>query len=49
MTISTQLLDRYQCALAVVEKEEGEGAAPLESASAIRLHAIRKGEYSDAD
>jgi uncharacterized protein YecE (DUF72 family) len=45
-----QLLHRYQCALAVVEKEEGEGAdAPREVTAPFVYMRLRKGEYSDAE
>jgi uncharacterized protein YecE (DUF72 family) len=45
-----ELLQRYQCALAVVEKEDGEGAeAPREVTGPFIYMRLRKGEYSDAE
>ncbi|MGH9425925.1 MAG: DUF72 domain-containing protein [Terriglobia bacterium] len=45
-----QLLRRHECALAVVEKEEGEGAeAPREVTAPFVYMRLRKGEYSDAE
>lgn len=45
-----QLLRRHQCALAVVEKEDGEGAeAPREVTAPFVYMRLRKGEYSDSE
>lgn len=45
-----QLLRQHECALAVVEKEEGEGAeAPREATAPFVYMRLRKGEYSDAE
>jgi len=45
-----QLLRQHECALAVVEKEEGEGAeAPREVTAPFVYMRLRKGEYSDAE
>ena len=45
-----QLLRKHNCALAVVEKEEGEGAdAPREVTAPFVYMRLRKGEYSDAE
>jgi len=45
-----QLLRQHECALAVVEKEEGEGAeSPREVTGPFIYMRLRKGEYSDAE
>jgi uncharacterized protein YecE (DUF72 family) len=45
-----QLLRKHQCALAIVEKEEGEaGEAPREVTAPFIYMRLRKGEYSDAE
>jgi len=45
-----RLLQNHQCALAVVEKEEGEGAErPREITAPFVYLRLRKGEYSDAE
>ena len=45
-----ELLRKHRCALAVVEKEEGEGAdAPREVTAPFVYMRLRKGEYSDAE
>ena len=50
MTISISCSRSIRCALAVVEKEEGEGAdAPREVTAPFVYMRLRKGEYSDAE
>ncbi|MCI0421700.1 MAG: DUF72 domain-containing protein [Acidobacteria bacterium] len=45
-----ELLQRHQCALAVVEKEEGEGAeSPRQVTGPFIYMRLRKGEYSDVE
>jgi len=45
-----QMLQRHRCALAVVEKEEGEGAdVPREVTAPFVYMRLRKGEYSDVE